>query len=221
MFSIKDNSTPTVEEYKLMVGSISRAVSSVLAREAFRLSNEMKNGLIDQQPGGKPIRPLSKMTILLRGFRSRRKPGKKKAKKKVKKTVSGGFRGGKKPTHTKALIDSASMVNSIKARRKSIFHYTVGVHSNVRSKNGKDLVNKARIHEYGTKVYTVTVTPKMHRFSVALYLAGILRSPWRVGQELRRQIPARPFLNPAKDVWEEGADTRFTVEIGAVLGVTP
>lgn len=198
MFSIKDNSTPTLEEYKMMVGSVSRGVSAVLAHEAFRLSNEMKNGLISQRPGGKPIRPLSRMTILLRGFRIKRGP-----------------------THTKALIDSASMVNAVEARRRSNFHYTAGVHRNVRSQDGKNLVDIAKVHEYGSRAYTVTVTPKMHRFSIALYLAGILKAPWRVGQKLKRKIPARPWLNPAKDVWEQGADERFTVELGAILGVTP
>lgn len=198
IFSIKDNSSPTLKEYKAMVSSVSAAVSIVLAKEAFRLSNEMKNGLIAQRPGGKPILPLSRMTILLRGFRIKRGP-----------------------THTKALIDSGSMVDAVEARRKSKFHYTAGVHRNVRSKDGKSLVDIARIHEYGTKVYTVTVTPKMHRFSIALYIAGILNAPWRIGQKLRRKIPARPWLNPAKDVWEKKADERFSVELGAVLGVTP
>lgn len=195
---IKDNSAPTLEEYRLMVGSISKAVSTVLAHEAFLLSNEMKNGLIDQKPGGKQIRPLSRMTILLRGFR-----------------------GGRGPTHTKALIDSASMVDAVQAKRKNKYHYTAGVHRNVRSKDGKKLINIAAIHEYGTRQYTVTVTPKMHRFSIALYMAGILKAPWRIGQKLKRKIPARPWLRPAHEVWEKDADTRFTLALGAILGVTP
>ena len=198
MFEIKDNSAPTLEEYRMMVGSISKAVSLVLAQEAFRLSNEMKNGLRAQKPGGKQIRPLSKMTILLRGFR-----------------------GGSGPTHTKSLIDSASMVDSVQAKRKNKYHYTAGVHRNARSKDGKKLVNIAAIHEYGTKWYTVTVTPKMHRFSVALFLAGILQAPWPIGKKLRRKIPARPWLRPAHEVWEKDADTRFTVALAAALGVTP
>lgn len=181
----------------MMVGSVSRGVSAVLAHEAFRLSNEMKNGLISQRPGGKPIRELSEMTIMLRGFRIKRGP-----------------------THTKALIDSGSMVDAVEARRKNKYHYTAGVHRNVRSKDGKSLVDIAKVHEYGTRIYTVTVTPKMHRFSIALYLAGILKAPWRVGQKLKRKIPARPWLNPAKDVWEEKAEERFATELGILLGMT-
>jgi hypothetical protein len=192
---IQDNSAPTIEEYRLMVGSINRAVTVMLSREAFLLSNAMKKGLIEQRPGGRKIRPLARSTILLRGLRTGGKPG------------------------TKALIDSGSMVNSVIARKQSQFHFTAGVHRNARAKDGKSLADIAAIHEYGTKTYTITVTEKMRRFSFVLMAAGILRAPWRVGQKLKRRTPERPWLNPAHKEWEKDADERFTAGLAAILGV--
>jgi len=194
---IVDNSVPSVQEYRLMVGAINRAVSTVIAHEAFRLSNEIKTGLIEQRPGGKKIRPLKRTTILLRGIRT----------------------GDGKPG-TKALIHSGSMVDSVTAKKRNRFHYTAGVHRNARSKDGKSLSNIAAIHEGGTKTYTVTVTEKMRRFSFVLMKFGILRAPWRVGQELRRKIPARPWLGPAHEEWEKNVDDRFVAGLGAILGMT-
>ncbi|MCP4568956.1 MAG: hypothetical protein GY841_15380 [FCB group bacterium] len=196
ILEIIDNSAPSIQEYRLMVGSINRAVSTVLAHEAFRLSNGIKTGLIEQRPGGKQIRPLKRSTILLRGIRT----------------------GGGKPG-TKALIHSGAMVNSVTAKRRNRFHYTAGVHRNARSKDGKSLSNIAAIHEGGTKTYTVTVTEKMRRFSFVLMKFGILRAPWRIGQQLKRKIEARPWLGPAHEEWEKEADYRFTVALGAILGI--
>jgi len=195
---IKDNAAETLAQYRGFVKSVKRAISTVLFGEASLLSNYMKKGLRDQQPGGRPMMPLSKMTIQLRGFRIKRGP-----------------------THTKALIDSGSMIDSICARKRTWYRYTVGVHRNAKSKDGRDLVNIAAVHEYGSRPYTVTVTPKMRRFSIALMMAGILKVPWRVGQELHRQIPARPFLNPAHDEWSKGAEFRFSRDVAKILGVRP
>ncbi len=194
---IVDNSTPSVQEYRRMVMSINRVVSTVLSREAFLLANGMKTGLIAQRPGGKKIRALKRSTILLRGSR---------------------IKGGGSPG-TKALIASGSMVNSVTAKRKNKFHYTAGVHRNARSKDGKSLADLAAIHEGGTKSYTVTVTEKMRRFSFVLMKIGILHAPWKVGQELRRKIPPRPWLGPAHEEWEKDADKRFTMAIGTMLGM--
>jgi len=193
---IEDNSAPALAEYKALVATVNRGVTTMLAQEAFALSNEMKVGLIEQRPGGRPIRKLSRTTILLRGLRTGGNPG------------------------TKALIDSASMVNSVNARKVSMYHYTAGVHRNVRSKDGKKLANIAAIHEYGTKSYTITVTEKMRRFSFVLMKHGILHAPWRVGQTLKRRTEARPWLNPAHEKWEKKADERFTMGLAAIFGIT-
>lgn len=195
---ITDNSAPTLEEYKRLVGAVRRGLSVAVAREAMLLSNTMKLGLRDQKPGGKKILPISRTTILLRGIRTKKKgkPG------------------------TKALIDSASMINSAVARKKSQFHYTAGVHRNARGKGGKKLANIAAIHENGTKTYTVTVTEKMRRFSFVLVKFKILHAPWKVGQKLKRRIPARPWLNPAHEQWEKGADDRFARRLAEIMGMT-
>jgi len=197
-FRIVDNSTPALAEYKAMVGSVNRAVSTMLARESAMLANNIKGGLVDQRPGGIPIKPISRTTIILRGIR----------------TKGGGAPG------TKALIDSASMVNAVRSRKESQFHYTAGVHRNARAKNGGRLANLAAIHEYGTRNYTITVTEKMRRFSFILMSVGILSAPWRVGQKLKKKIDARPWLNPAHEQWEKGADERFTSGLAAILGVS-
>jgi hypothetical protein len=46
---------------------------------------------------------------------------------------------------------------------------------------------------------------------------GVLRVPWRVGQVLRREVPARPFLRPAYDQWSDGAQDRFEAGIAREL----
>ena len=195
--NIKDNSTPRLEEYKQMVAGVNLAVTTMLARESAMLSNNIKGGLIDQRPGGQPITPISKATIILRGIRKKNKG-----------------QGG-----TKALIDSGSMVNAVTSRKKSKYHYTAGVHRNARGKGGKKLANIAAIHEYGTRVYTITVTEKMRRFSFVLMRFGLLHAPWRVGKKLKKRIEARPWLNPTTERWEKNADERFTNGLAAILGI--
>lgn len=78
----------------------------------------------------------------------------------------------------------------------------------------------AAIQEYGTKTYSVTVTKKMRNFSLVLMSAGILKAPWKVGSKLRRRIPPRPFLRPAYDEWNKGADERFRARVSiGIAGV--
>jgi len=196
MIRVQDNSPPVLEEYRMIVGAFNKAVTTMLSREAWMLANNIKGGLIAQRPGGKKIRPISRTTILLRGIRT-----------------GGG-------SSTKALIDTAAMVNAVKPKRENMYHYTVGVHRTARSKKGKKLADLAAIHEGGTKTYTVVVTEKMRRFSFVLMKYGILRAPWRVGQKLRRRIPARPWLNPAHDEWIKGSEERFVSGLAAMLGVS-
>lgn len=194
---ITDNSTPMLAEYKMIVAALNGAVTTMVAREAFMLSNNIKGGLFNQSPGGKRLLPLKQSTIKLRGIQTSvdSKPG------------------------SKALIHTGSLVNSVKARKVSSFHYTAGVHRNARNKKGKSLSDIALIHENGTRTYTVTVTEKMRRFSFVLMRFGLLQAPWRVGQKLTRKIPPRPFLNPAHDFWEKDAENRFALGLAAILGV--
>jgi len=159
-----------------------------------------------QAPGGNQIRPLSAMTMQLR---------------RLGKGGDSGKRRGRLGTgSSKALIDSGDLLASINVQDagQDGMAYTVGVHRGTRgNRGGKDMVDLARVHEYGTGKYTVRVTRKMHKFSKFLVHMGILRVPWREGQILRREVPARPFLRPGYELWREEADERFDREIQRVL----
>jgi len=192
---------------KKVRGAVRRSVKV----EAHLLRKVIVEGLRDQAPGGKPIRPLKPMTIALRSL-----PRMNTATK----------RGGKirrRRAGTKALIRGGDMMRSVTVQGGSGegLSYTVGVHRGAKGRRGgKDMVDLARIHEYGTRRYTVTVTPRMHRFSRFLVAAGVLHAPWRVGASLRRRVPPRPFLRPGHDTWEKGVQQRFehAVKLAAAKG---
>lgn len=227
------------------------AVRQVVNREAQNLRGIMVRGLRDQAPGGSPIRPLSEMTILLRGLKrgkggGRRKlgsrqsgplaPGQKRSFKprrsRSRSNLAAGAsgplargqkrsRGQKKARRggSKALIRSGDLIASIAVENPgNSMAYTVGVHRNAKGKKGGgDMVNLARIHEYGTKKYTITVTQKMMKFSRFLVVMGVLRVPWKVGQVLKKQTPARPFLRPAWNQWSDGAEERISHALSTSL----
>jgi hypothetical protein len=180
-----------------MRGAIDRAT----AQEAQLLRRVIVQGLRDQAPGGKAIRPLSPMTIALR-------------KLPRKSSKSGAARRGS----TKSLINNGDLLGSVNDRRAGYAWHTVGVHRGERGRDGRDLVNIAAIHEYGTRKYTITVTPKMHRFSIFLMMQGVLKAPWPVGKVLQHQVPARPFLRPGYNQWGEDADERFLARVARGIG---
>jgi hypothetical protein len=177
------------------------AIERATAQEAQLLRRVIVQGLRDQAPGGHAIRPLSPMTIALR-------------KLPRKGSKSGAARRGS----TKALINNADLLGSINDQRRGYAWHTVGVHRGARGRDGRDLVNIAAIHEYGTRKYTITVTPKMHRFSIFLMAQGILQAPWPVGKVLQHQVPARPFLHPGYNQWGEEADERFIARVARGVG---
>lgn len=126
------------------------------------------------------------------------------------------LRRGKKARRgtSKALIRHGDLLRSINVKRQTPEHYTVGVHRGARGKkSGKKMMNIAEIHEFGTRQYTQTVTTKMARFSKFLVAMGILNAPWKVGKALRKKIPARPFLRPAHEVWNQTANQRFLARL--------
>ncbi len=188
-------------EAEVKAKRMAQAIDRAVGQEAVLLRRVMVEGLRDQAPGGRKFLPLSPMTIALR-----------KLPRKDSKT--GRARRGS----SKVLIYSGDLLGSIAAKRDGWAAWTVGVHRGARGKDGRDLVNIAAIHEGGTRSYTITVTPKMHKFSIFLMLQGVLRAPWRVGARMVHQIPARPFLRPAWEAWEKHADERFVARVARGVG---
>lgn len=73
------------------------------------------------------------------------KKWKKLADSTLAKRKREGFGG------TKALIRSSGLRRSVAFRRHAPGVYTVGVHKGARGKDGKDIVNIAAVHEFGSK----------------------------------------------------------------------
>lgn len=221
---------------------VRQATLRATRQAAHDLRTIIVTGLRDQVPGGDSILPLRPSTVLMRGLPKRRtyNPNRLAGPALVRapgRGAGGRFTSGsntwrmsrkagrkrkhRKPrlgaTSSKALINSGDLLRSITVRGGNL-HYTVGVHRGARGKKGNDLVNIASIHEYGTKQYTVTVSGRMARFSRFLTMMGILGAPWKVGQTLRRKVPARPFLRPGRILWERDASDLFARRIAAAGG---
>lgn len=172
-----------------MSGGIKDAINDAVEKEAGLLEQTIVDGLENQAPGGRSILPLSPMTLAMR------------------RLPSHGNRN--QSSSTKALIASRELLSGVRKRKYKDMWFTVGVHREERNTSGMSLESLATIHEKGTRAYTVVVTPRMHMFSLFLMSQGILRAPWPVGKVLNRKIPARPFLEPARDEWEQETYERF------------
>ncbi|MDD5542888.1 MAG: hypothetical protein PHX83_06905 [Acidobacteriia bacterium] len=192
------------EAERSIAGAAKRMNSTVIrsvAEEAQLLRKMIVKGLRDQAPGGDRILPLSPMTIAMR--------------KLPRKGAKRGRRGS-----TKALIYNGDLIGGVNAKKQQPVWWTVGVHREERSKDGKSLADIAIIQEKGTRAYVITVTPKMHRFSIFLMMQGVLKAPWPVGKTLRCKIPARPFLEPTYVEWGQEAESRFSKRIeNGILGL--
>jgi Phage virion morphogenesis family len=172
-----------------------RALAQAVAQEAQLFRRRVVEGFRDQAPGGVPFKPLAATTLKLRRFK--------------------GFGG------TKALIVRGDLRNSITARRAGEFAYTVGVHRGARGRSGQDLVNVARVHEFGATV-VLRITPKMRRFlAVALKGEGGGNGGGGGGIGIIViRIPPRPFLRPVADRWFNGsrARDRFLARVARNMG---
>jgi hypothetical protein len=168
------------------------AIRRVLLQEGNALAREMKLGIRGQSPGGKAFRPLAESTI-------------------------------KRKKSSKALIDKGDLMGSINvtpiplSAEVAVF---VGVNRGKRTKDGKDLMNIAEIHEFGTRPFMIPVTPKLRAWWYAMYKQGVMR------YNLSRRtfilnhpgVPERPFLRPAFDAWKRGANGRVLREIANRMG---
>ncbi|MDD5544955.1 MAG: hypothetical protein PHX83_17445 [Acidobacteriia bacterium] len=172
-----------------MSGGIARAIDDAVETEANLLQQTIVDGLENQAPGGRTILPLSPMTLVMRRLPS--------------------YGNRKQTNSTKALIAGRELLNGVKSKRYKAMWYTVGVHREERNTAGMSLEYLATIHEEGTRAYKITVTPRMHAFSIFLVSQGILKAPWPVGKVITRKIPARPFLAPSYMEWSQEAPDRF------------
>ncbi len=166
-----------------MAAKFERATDRAVMKEAHRLRGLIiRNVTGGGGPSGAPFAPLAPSTIVMRMFKFR-------------------FGGTKPLTHTAALRNSISVVKL----GKSVF---VGV----LRKASKKGVNIAELMEFGSKQYTIKMSPKMRRFLMKAFRnAGLVSSGSKGskgGGVLVIRIPARPFVGPTVDKEAKPADVQ-------------
>lgn len=172
------------------------AMEVATAQEAQLFRNKIVEGFRTQAPGGKRFRPLRPLTLAIRRFTGKRS--------------------------TKALIVDGDLRNSIKAVRTGEGWF-VGVLKSARSRDGRKLVDVAAVHEFGSRTFTVEVTPKMRRF-LMMVISAELGGPSGGRGGLKRgilviRIPARPFIRPVFEKWGQPAlvKRRFMSRVGRLM----
>lgn len=172
------------------------ASQKALRQEAQFLRTKIVEGITKQAPGDQPFKPLSPYTLAVRRFL--------------------GFSG------SKALIERGDLRGSIKTREFST-GIMVGVLRGTKASDGRELVNIAAVHEFGSKPIIIRMTPKMRAFLMAALRAkarainkaerkkygvstSVLRTMRKLEAQTREsqgrkgfivvQIPPRPFLRP-------------------------
>ena len=178
-----------------------KAIKKTLLQEAHLYRKEMVQGLRTGAPGGKKFQKLARSTILSRRF------------KKV---------GGTKP-----LIRTGDLRNSITVIERS-GNVFVGVPRSAKGKDGRSLVNIARVHEFGSKPIVIRITPKMRRLLAAMFRSTGKKSGEYGGGEsgggavMVIQIPARPFMRPVELKLRKGrkkrVEARMRKNLGGALG---
>ena len=172
--------------------NVSAAIGRAMLQEGHALRRAMVTGITRQAPGGEKFRNLSDFTLAMRRFKN--------------------FTG------TKALVVHADLRNAIGVVKAGSDVF-VGVPRNARSKDGHDLVDVARIHEYGAGPMTVKLTPAMRRlFGMVARHSGHNQNALhsRKGTVVIT-IPARPFVRPAFKVWSAQAQASFTARMTDIL----
>ena len=116
---------------------------------------------------------------------------------------------------TKSLIVTAALRNAISVLAKGDAAF-VGVLRTARGRNGRSLVDVARIQELGSDPIAIRMTPAMRRYLFALLReAGKTPSGKGSGRGVVVvRIPARPFLRPAFKAWSRGVRQRFLRRVG-------
>jgi hypothetical protein len=177
---------------------MNRAIQKTLLQEAHLYRKEIVQGLRKGAPGGKKMRPIAKSTKQGRKFR--------------------GF-GGSKP-----LIRTGDLRNSVQIVKRSAAVF-VGVPRSARGKDGRSLVNIARVHEYGSRPIVIKISPKMRRLLAAMFRKTASKATQKAsggragGATLMViQIPARPFMRPVELKLRKGRAKRVQARMSKNLG---
>lgn len=172
---------------------LKRAIGTAVRQEAHALRNEVVRGITSQAPGGEAMKPPSPLTLAARQLK--------------------GFGG------TKALLVRGDLRKSVSVVINGDEAF-IGVLRSARSAGGESLANLAELHEFGGPPVVIPITPKMRR-----YLFALLRKAGQAptGGDGRGvvvvQVPARPFLRPAFNKFQKGADRRFLERVAKELGL--
>lgn len=172
---------------------LKQAINKAALQEAHDARRDMIKGITQQAPGGRSFQALSAITLAIRKAR--------------------GFRG------KKVLLVTAGLRNSITVKQMGSGKIYVGVLRSARSKDGRSMINVARMQELGGTV-VIRVTPKMKKWlMIQLRKAGFGSREKRRGKDGRKlksrfvpsgrgqlasgvlviKIPARPFMQPIID----------------------
>jgi phage gpG-like protein len=171
------------------------AVGTALRQEAQLLRKEIVQGITKQAPGGESIKPPSPLTLAAREMKGR--------------------------AGTKALMVSGDLRNSVAAIVKGDEAF-IGVPRKARRKDGKSLVDVAKVQEFGKGPIIIPMTPAMRRFLFALLRKADQEPNGGSGKGVVVvQIPARPFLRPAFKKFQKGVQKRFLGRVAGLMGFGP
>ena len=166
-----------------------RALAVALKREAIMLRSEVVKGITRQAPGGGTMKPPGKLTLAARRMKGSSK--------------------------SKSLIVGGDLVGSIssRVRKRSA---VVGVRRSAKTQDGKDMVNLAKVHEFGSKPRVIPVTPRMRGFLAALFREAGFGGG--VPAVIVVSTPPRPFMRPAWEKYRKsGVLERFEETVKTVL----
>jgi hypothetical protein len=181
------------------IAKIVEAMPEIIAKANGQAAHALRAAIVlgirRQAPGGQQFKKLVRSTVLLRKLRR-----------------------GK--ASTKALIDSGGLVGSINANRiGSTQAWFVGIHRTVRTKDGKEMVNLAEIHEYGTKPFKIRVTPKLRAWWNAMVKLKVFKKRMSPTKTFISHpgVPARPFMRPSFEAWAPTAGDTFATSFNNLL----
>lgn len=108
---------------------------------------------------------------------------------------------------SKPLVNHGDLLRSINATQEGD-QWFVGVHRNVKNKDGKDLWNIAEHHEFGVDPFDIPVTAKLRGWWFAMVQKGVFNGPLSPKTTVIKHpgIPARPFLRPVWDLFTHEAE---------------
>lgn len=181
------------QEARQILRSSKQDLNEALRKATRQEAELLRTMMIDKLQAG-PFQPLSPYTLAIYRFL--------------------GLRHGGKP-----LIMHGDLLGSIRVTGNQVAYY-VGIPRSARNSEGESLVRIADIHERG-RVIVLQTTHKMLAFLHAAFRAAGL-PPKPAGNAkgtgiLIINIPARPFMGPATEQWEQGHEKRFAQRIAKLL----